>query len=256
MMNRSQLNMTRRTAIFVIVLLCCIRQQQLVVAATQEQQPETTVEPTKTTETTKSGAADGEQSPALTGVRRPLYRLRTTDVIEINFTFSPQLDQTVTVQPDGFIPLKGVEAVSAQGTTLPELQEAIRKAYVGMLHDPVVTLILKDFDKPYFVAAGEVGRPGKYELRSDTTVAEAVAIAGGFTPRSKHSQVVLFRRVSGETVESHLLNVKTLLKSGRLGEDLHLRPGDLLFVPQNTFSKIRQFLPASMLSLYASPTQF
>jgi protein involved in polysaccharide export with SLBB domain len=166
------------------------------------------------------------------------------------------LDQTVTVQPDGFIPLKGVEAAYAQGVTLPELQEAIRKAYVGMLHDPVVTLILKDFDKPYFIAAGEIGHPGKYELRSDTTVTEAVAIAGGFTPRSKHSQVVLFRRVSAETVESHLLNVKTLLKSGKLGEDVHLQPGDLLFVPQNTLSKVRQFLPASMLSLYASPTQF
>jgi len=248
--------MTLKPAIFVVLLLCCIWQQQLVVAATQEQQSETTVEPTKSTDTTKSGTAGGERSPALTGVRRPLYRLRTTDVIEIDFAFSPHLDQTVTVQPDGFIPLKGVEAAYAQGVTLPELQEAIRKAYVGMLHDPVVTLILKDFDKPYFIAAGEIGHPGKYELRSDTTVTEAVAIAGGFTPRSKHSQVVLFRRVSAETVESHLLNVKTLLKSGKLGEDVHLQPGDLLFVPQNTLSKVRQFLPASMLSLYASPTQF
>ena len=248
--------MSGKAAIFVVVLLCCVAQQQLVVAASQEQQSETTVGPTKSTETTKSGKAGGEQSPALTGVRRPLYRLRTSDVIEINFTFSPQLDQTVTVQPDGFIPLKGTEAVYAQGRTLPELQEVICQAYVGVLHDPVVTLILKDFDKPYFIAAGEIGHPGKYELRSDTTVTEAVAIAGGFTPRSKHSQVVLFRRISEDTVESHLLNVKTMLKSRQLGEDVHLRTGDLLFVPQNTVSKVRQFLPASVLSLYASPTEF
>lgn len=248
--------MTRLATLFGVVLLCCIGQQELVVAAIQEQQVETAVAPTKTTETTKSGVADGEQSPALTGVRRPLYRLRTTDVIEIDFTFSPQLNQTVTVQPDGFIPLQGVEPVYAEGATLPELQEAIRQSYTGVLHDAVLTVVLKDFDKPYFIAAGEVGHPGKYELRSDTTVTEAVAIAGGFTPRSKHSQVVLFRRISDDTVESHLLNVKTILKSRKLGEDVHLRPGDLLFVPQNTVSKVRQFLPDSLLSLYANPAEF
>lgn len=248
--------MTRQAAFFVVVLLCCIGQQQLVVAAIQEQQVETAVAPVKTTETTKSGTADGEQSPALTGVRRPLYRIRTTDVIEIDFTFSPQLDQTATVQPDGFIPLQGVEPVYAEGSTLPALQAAIRQAYAGVLHDAVLTVVLKDFDKPYFIAAGEVGHPGKYELRSDTTATEAVAIAGGFTPRSKHSQVILFRKISDDTVESHLLNVKTMLKSRKLGEDVHLRPGDLLFVPQNTVSKVRQFLPASDLSLYANPAQF
>jgi polysaccharide biosynthesis/export protein len=248
--------MTRRLVIFVAVVLCCIEQQKLVVAAAQDQQSATTVEPAKTAETTKSGAADGEKSPALTGVRRPLYRLRTSDVLEIDFAFSPQLDQTVTVQPDGFIPLKGVEPIYAQGSTLPELQTAILQAYAGVLHDPVATVALKDFDKPYFIAAGEVGHPGKYELRSDTTVTEAVAIAGGFTPRSKHSQVLLFRRISDDTVESHLLNVKKMMKSGLLAEDVHLRTGDLLFVPQNAVSKIRQYLPASVLSLYASPTEF
>jgi polysaccharide export outer membrane protein len=248
--------MTRKTAIFGLILLCCIGQQKLVVAAIQGQQSETTVEPAKTAETTKSGTAGGERSPALTGVRRPLYRLRTSDVLDIDFAFSPQMDQTVTVQPDGFIPLKGVDPVYAQGSTVPGLQEAIRQAYAGVLHDPVTTVVLKDFDKPFFIAAGELGHPGKYELRSDTTVTAAVAIAGGFTPRSKHSQVVLFRRISDDTVESHLLNVKKMLKTGSLAEDVHLRPGDLLFVPQNAVSKIRQFLPASVLSLYASPTEF
>lgn len=246
----------RKATIFGVILLCCIAQQKLVVAAIQEQQSETTVAPAKTSETTKSGTADGQRSPALTGVRRPLYRLRTSDVLEIDFAFSPQMDQTVTVQPDGFIPLKGVEPVYAQGSTLPELRAAIVQAYTGLLHDPITTVVLKDFDKPFFIAAGEVGHPGKFELRSDTTVTEAVAIAGGFTPRSKHSQVVLFRRISDDTVESQLLNVKKMLKTGSLAEDVHLQPGDFLFVPQNAVSKIRQYLPASVLSMYASPTEF
>ncbi len=206
--------------------------------------------------TTKSGVADGVMSPALTGERRPLYRLRKSDVVEIDFTFSPEFNQTSTVQPDGFIALKGVPQLYAEGITAPELEEAIRRAYATILHDPEVTIVLKDFDKPYFIATGEVGRPGKYELRSDTTVTEAVAIAGGVTGRAKHSQVVLFRRVSNDLVESRILNLKAMLNSRTLGEDIHLRPGDLLFVPQNLISKIRQYMPASSLSLYGNPTQF
>ena len=240
----------------VFVLACCLMQQGPVVAAAQEQKSTLAGEQTGQAGTTKSGAADGVTSPALTGERRPLYRLRTSDVVEINFAFSPEFNQLSTVQPDGFIALKAVPQLYAEGTTSPELAEAVRRAYASILHDPEVTIVLKDFDKPYFIAVGEVGRPGKYELRSDTTVTEAVAIAGGVTPRAKHSQVVLFRRVSGDLVESHILNLKAMLNSRTLGEDIHLRPGDLLFVPQNLISKIRQYMPASSLSLYGNPTQF
>lgn len=245
--------MWRSVIYSVLVLVCGISQQVLGVTAAAQQQAGTVGSATAVS-TTKSGVADGEWSPALTGARHPLYRLRESDVVEITFTFSPQFNQTITVQPDGFIALKGVEPLYAEGTTLPQLQHAICQAYTGILHEPEVTVVLKDFDKPFFIAAGEVGRPGKYELRADTTVAEAVAIAGGFTPRSKHSQIVLFRRISEETVESHVLNVKAMLKSRRLQEDMHLEPGDFLFVPQNLLSKVRQFMPASSLSLYANPS--
>ena len=174
----------------------------------------------------------------------------------IRFTFSPEFDQTASVQPDGYINLRGVEPLPAEGVTVPELKDLIVGAYSGVLRDPEVSIELKDFDKPYFIVAGEVNRQGKYELRSDITVTEAVAVAGGLTPRAKHSQVVLFRQVSDQLVESHVLDVKAMLKSRTLAEDIHVRPGDLLFVPQNLISKIKQYLPSSVLSLYASPTQF
>jgi len=244
----------RAVTYFIAVLVSCLA--PFIVVAVAQQPSETTGEQVGTTASTIPGAAGGTSGPALTGVRRPLYRLRPSDVVEIDLTFSPQFNQLLTVQPDGFLPLKGVPLLYAEDLTVPELQSAIRRAYAAVLHDPEVTVVLKDFDKPYFIAAGEVGHPGKYELRSDTTVTVAVAIAGGFTPRSKHSQIVLFRRISDETVESHLLDVKSMLKSRSLGEDIHLRPGDVLFVPQNVISKIRQFLPASSLSLYANPTAF
>jgi polysaccharide export outer membrane protein len=214
-----------------------------------------------TTMVAGSGAADGNlgsnsKRPALTGVRRPLYRLRKSDAVEIRFTFSPELDQEAMVEPDGFIALKGVGNVFAEGLTISELHDTVRKSYAQILQDPDVTIILKDFEKPFFLAGGQVARPGKYELRSPTTVAEAVAIAGGFTDQSKHSQVVVFRKVLEGVVESHVLNLKAMLASRNLEEDFELEPGDLLFVPQNRISKIRRFLPVSTLSTYLSPTQF
>ncbi|MGH9498137.1 MAG: polysaccharide biosynthesis/export family protein [Terriglobales bacterium] len=239
----------------IVILLGCLMQNISGVATAHAQQPETTGEPTGAA-TAKSGIADGTASPALTEARRPLYRLCKSDVLEISFAFSPEFNQSVTVQPDGYIPLKEAQQIYAEGLTVPDLAALIREAYTGMLHDPEVSVTLRDFDKPYFIAGGEVGRPGKYELRSDTTVAEAVAMAGGFTARAKHSQVVVFRRLSNEVYESHLLNIKSMLKSRRLQEDMHLKSGDLVFVPQNLISKIRQYTPATNLSMYAAPTQF
>jgi len=204
----------------------------------------------------KPGGADGLGNPLLGGERRPLYRLRASDVVEIGFTVAPEFNQTLTVQPDGYVMLKDAGMVLVEGLSLEEFSEAVQKAYRGNLHDPQVAVALKDFERPYFVVGGEVGRPGKYELRSDTTVAEAVQIAGGLTQQAKHSQVVLFRRVNDDLVEARLLDMKRMLKQGRLKEDAHLRPGDMVFVPQNTISKIARFLTKPSVSMYMNSTQF
>ena len=202
------------------------------------------------------GGADGQGNPWLGGQRHPLYRLRPSDVVEISFTVAPEFNQTLTVQPDGYVMLKDAGTVEVQGLNLEQFAEAVQKAYRGYLHDPQVAVALKDFERPYFIVGGQVGRPGKYELRTDTTVAEAVQIAGGLTPAAKHSQVVLFRRVNDDLVETRLLNLKTMLKQRRLKEDAHLQPGDLVFVPQNEISKIDRFLTKPSVSMYVSPTQF
>jgi polysaccharide export outer membrane protein len=210
---------------------------------------------------TTEGSAGGDRllgikGPALTGDRRPLYCLRKSDVVAVTFTFSPEYDQTVVIRPDGFLGLRDIDDVPAEGMTIAELKSFLSHAYGKILHDPVINIVLKEFDKPFFIAGGQVGRPGKYELRSRTTVAEGVAIAGGFTDQSKHSQVVLFHRLTDGVVESHILNMKTMLASRNLDEDLEVRPGDLLFVPQNRISKLRKYLPASTLSTFFTPAQF
>jgi polysaccharide export outer membrane protein len=202
------------------------------------------------------GGADGQGNLQLGGQRHPLYRLRPSDVVEISFTVAPEFNQVLTVQPDGYVMLKDAGMLEVEGLNLQEFGEAVQKAYQGYLHDPQVGVLLKEFEHPYFIVGGQVGKPGKYELRSDTTVAEAVEIAGGLTQEAKHSQVVLFRRVDDDLVETRLLNLKKMLKDRSLREDAHLRPGDMIFVPQNTISKIDRYLTRSSMSMYVSPTQF
>ncbi len=240
----------------VLGVLCCTAQQEAVEAAAGQTTPMMPKSANGEVASTQTGLAGGAPGPALAGERHPLYRLRKSDVVELDFTFSPEFNQTVSVQPDGYITLRGVAQIFAERLTIPELVEQVRLAYANMLNDPEVAAVLKDFDKPYFTAGGEVGHPGKYELRDDITLTEAVTIAGGFTSAAKHSQVVLFRKVDGDMVESHVINVKDMLKARKLNEDIHLRAGDFVYVPKNAISKIRQYMPVSSLSLYANPQAF
>src|SRR6202021_818868 len=140
--------------------------------------------------------------------------------------------------------------------TISELPRTTRPAYPKNLHPPIITVRLMEFEKPYFIVGGEVGHPGKFELRGDTTMTQAVAIAGGFTETSKHSQVWLFRRVSNDWAETQQLDLKKMLKSGNLREDAHLRPGDMLYVPKNTLSKMKRFIPVATVGTYLNPGMF
>jgi polysaccharide export outer membrane protein len=202
-----------------------------------------------------NGSASTDAAPGL-HERYPRYQLRKGDTFDLDFTLSPEFNQTVAVQPDGFVTLKEVGSIFVEGQTAPELTEAVKAAYAKTLHDPVIVIALKDFEKPYFIASGQVEKPGKYDLRSDLTVTEGVAIAGGFNDKAKHSQVVLFRPIPGGGYEAKLLNVKKLLATRNLSEDIHLQPGDMLYVPQNALSKIRPFLPTSSMGAYYNPALF
>lgn len=187
--------------------------------------------------------------------RAPRYKIAPGDSFDINFELSPEFNQTaVSVQPDGFVTLRGVGDIKVQGQTVPQLTETLRGAYSKILNAPIISVVLKDFEKPYFVADGQVGKPGKYDLRGDITLTQAIAIAGGFTDASRHSQVLLFRRVSDQWMEAKIIDVKKMEKAGNLKEDPMLHPGDMLFVPKNTMSKIDRFFPsASMGTFFQQP---
>ncbi len=158
--------------------------------------------------------------------RNPRYQIEYGDVIELNFPFTSDFNQTVTVQPDGYISLIGAGDLHVEGQTTPELRDRLREVY---------------------------GKPGKYDLRGFITATQAVAMAGGFNDQAKHSQVLLFRRTSNNWVEVKKLNLKKLLHAENLSEDVALQPGDMLFVPKSTIGKIRRYLPTQAVSMYVNP---
>ena len=171
------------------------------------------------------------------------YLLRPGDVLQLSFPLTPDFNQIVTVQPDGFVTLRILGDLAVGGRSLAQVTDQLRTAYGKFLRNPMITIDLKETEKPFFVVGGEVRNAGKYDLRSDTTVIQAVSIAGGFMESAKHSQVLLIRRVSDNWAEVKVLNVKKMLRAKNVSEDLYLRPGDLVYVPKNALSKIKPFIP-------------
>ena len=101
--------------------------------------------------------------------RDPRYKIGVSDSFDLTFPLSPEFNQlAVSVQPDGFVTLFGVGDLKVEGLTIPELTKTVRRAYGGILHDPIISIMLKDFNKPYFIADGQVGRPGEFDLRAET----------------------------------------------------------------------------------------
>jgi polysaccharide biosynthesis/export protein len=186
-------------------------------------------------------ATSGNQQPQLDD-RYPRYVIQDQDTLMVSFPLSPELNQTVTVQPDGFVNLQSAGSVHIQGLTVPKATEAIKQAYTGILHDPIIAIDLEDYQKPYFTVSGQVLKPGEYTLRADTTVAEAVAVAGGLGPSSK-SQIFLFHRTSQDWYKVTRFNMKDLLNGKRVDEDAIVKPGDMIIVPEKFISKFREYVP-------------
>jgi polysaccharide biosynthesis/export protein len=184
--------------------------------------------------------------------RNPRYKIQRDDVLFLTFSLSPEFNQTVTVQPDGYVNLQGAGGLYIQGLTIPEAVEAFKGAYAKILHDPIIDVDLTDFQKPYFIVSGQVGKPGQYDLRYDTTVSEAIAIAGGFTPQAK-TQIFLYHRVSEGWVEVKKLNLKDILHGKNVNEDAVMKPGDMIFVPEKFITNFRKYVPYSV-GMYLNPS--
>ena len=194
-----------------------------------------------------------DERPQLKVHEEERYRIVPGDVIDISYRYTPEFNQTVTIQPDGFVGLQIVGDIKIGGLTLDDARKKIAEKANVRLKDPEINLLLKEFQKPYFVVSGEVATGGKFEMRENVTALQAVMIAGGFKDSAKKSQIVVFRKLNEETAEVRTINLRSIQKTSDLENDLTLRSGDIVFVPRNTFSKIERFIRLANVAALIGP---
>lgn len=186
--------------------------------------------------------------------QRTRYILHAGDVVSLDYRYTPEFNQTVTIQPDGYVTLDIVGDVKIAGLTLDEVHDQIIKMASSRLNHPELNLTLKDFEHPYIVVAGEVAKPGKFELRDDTTALQAIMLAGGFKDSARDTKVVLFRRINQQMAEVRELNLHNVRRTSDLEHDAELQPGDMLLVTRNKLEHLSRFMKATNLGLYFDPT--
>jgi polysaccharide biosynthesis/export protein len=195
------------------------------------------------------GSADTQLHP------RPRYLLRPGDTLELQYRLTPDLNQKVTVQPDGYVDLNVAGEVQVAGLTVTQAHDLIVQKESEHLNHPELNLILEGFTRPYVVVAGEVAKPGQIEMRDNMTALTAILMAGGFTQMAKAGQVIVFRKVNDTIDEVKELNLTSIHKTAQLEHDLALQPGDLILVPHDRISRLQHYMQAANLGLYVNPLQ-
>jgi polysaccharide export outer membrane protein len=182
------------------------------------------------------------------------YKISPGDQIDVNFRWTPEFNQSVTVQPDGHTVLMSAGDIQAAGLTIQEFHDEIAKHSTDKLLDPEFTVSVKDFEKPHIVVAGEVQTPGRYDLRTATTALGAVLQAGGTKEGGDMAHVILFRNLNSQVAEVHRLSFGKLDRNGKPpSDDMLLQPGDMILVTRDKLANIGRFVKAFNLGVYFNP---
>jgi polysaccharide export outer membrane protein len=186
---------------------------------------------------------------------RPKYTLRPGDVVELQYRYTPELNQTVTVLPDGDVNLNLIGNVKVSDLTVEQTHDLIVEKARARLNDPDLNLTLKEFQRPYIVVSGEVASPGKIDLRETTTAMQAILLAGGFKETAHSGQVLLFRKINSDTAEVKILKLAHIKKTAQLEQDAQLEPGDMLLVPRNKLENVSRYMKLFNIGAYINPLQ-
>ena len=182
----------------------------------------------------------------------PPYRFYPGDEIEVSAPSAPELNKTVTVQPDGRISLPLIPATMAADRTIPELQAALSRAYASQLLRPVIEVSPKAAPLKVFVG-GEVGSPGVIDLQGDSDALRAIIQAGGVRPSADLGKVVILRRGPDGRGMMRIVNLGRGLKSP-MADLTPLRRFDIVYVPRSGVANAGLFVQQYLRDL--QPIQF
>ena len=160
------------------------------------------------------------------------YIIGPEDVIEVSVWKSPDLSTTIMVRPDGMISLPLIGDIQASSHTAKELKEEIAQKLTEYKQDPIVSIIVKEANSQAIYVTGEVARPGKYPLRSETTIVQAITLAGGFTQWADKDQIVIIRK-SPMNPEGNRFTLKysDIVSGKNMKANILLKAGDSVIVP-------------------------
>lgn len=160
------------------------------------------------------------------------YRIGPADVLSISVWNHSDMNQTVTVRPDGQVSFALIGDIQAVGLTPLEMQGAMEKAlgdYIDLLPGEVSVVV--DAVHSYKVSVlGEVRRPGRFEFQNQASILDVLAEAGGLTEFASSSNIRILRSKDGQT-EDIRFDYQKLLKSEGKEMRVLIFPGDVILVP-------------------------
>jgi polysaccharide export outer membrane protein len=177
------------------------------------------------------GAASRAPAPTPLATASEEYRIGPEDILDIQVWKEPDLTRTIQVRPDGKISLPLVNDVQAAGLSPMQLRAALTKGYSQFMTNPEVAVLVREVHSLKVSVLGAVKTPGRFDLRSDATVLDALAMAGGFTDYAKRDRIAVHRR-NGAIVPFNYLRVLDTVVPGVVQKDnVMLQPGDIIIVP-------------------------
>lgn len=163
------------------------------------------------------------------------FVLGPEDVIEVVVWKTPDLSRQVVIRPDGKISLALIGDVVASGLTADQLAEKITQKYKAFKENPSVSVNVIEVNSYYVFMVGEVGKPGKLQLKSYTTILQAMSLAEGFTQFASRNDILVVRTIKDE--DGKLKEIRIPLRYSDLISvdggiyNLTLQSGDTVVVP-------------------------
>src|SRR5215510_7033695 len=160
------------------------------------------------------------------------YIIGAEDVLEITVWRNVDLSKIAQVRPDGKISMPIIRDIMAVGKTPSQLAEEMTNKLKEYVQTPVVAVSVKEVNSSNIFVLGEVKSPGKYPLKSRTTLLQGITIAGGFTSSAARNQMVIFRFTENATGMKRLTaSYDHIVLSGLITENFDLKSGDTVVVP-------------------------